>query len=247
LPERLGQDFSVLAPTLPGHYGGPRTHARLDVESVTTHLEEVLDEEGLDRAHIVGFSLGGWLGLELAKRGRAKSLSAIAPAGAPANFDPNEIRRISRLFRRSRRGTQIAGPWLERLVRSPGFRRRALAEMMVNGHRLSPAEALALIQAAAATPAFNQLSEDLPRLGPIRGLERVEAPVQLLWGERDQVLPIANLDSFRHQLPEAMVQVLPRAGHVPFWDQPELIEGAIRDHAQAAEAARGLPAAVAAD
>lgn len=66
----------TLAPALPGHLGGPP--ARVDMAD---HLERVLDEAGVETAHIVGTSLGGYLALVLAARGRARSVVALAPAG----------------------------------------------------------------------------------------------------------------------------------------------------------------------
>ena len=52
----LGDD--VLAPALPGHLGGPPLPSDLDLAS---YVEGVLDEAGLERAHLVGNSLGGYL------------------------------------------------------------------------------------------------------------------------------------------------------------------------------------------
>src|SRR4051812_49480626 len=68
----------VLAPALPGHLGGPPLPADLDLAG---HIEQVLDEAGIERAHIVGNSLGGDLALGLAARGRGPSVVALAPAG----------------------------------------------------------------------------------------------------------------------------------------------------------------------
>ncbi len=75
--------YEVVAPTLAGHDGGkpmpPGT--ALNYASSTDLLEEHLDELGLDTVHVVGNSMGGALALELAKRGRARSVVALAPGG----------------------------------------------------------------------------------------------------------------------------------------------------------------------
>jgi pimeloyl-ACP methyl ester carboxylesterase len=72
----LGDD--VLAPALPGHLGGPPLKGDFDLAA---HVERVMDEAGVQRAHIVGNSLGGYIALLLATRGRAESVVALAPAG----------------------------------------------------------------------------------------------------------------------------------------------------------------------
>jgi len=68
----------VLAPALPGHLGGPPLRGDFDFSS---YVERVLDEAGVQRAHLVGNSLGGYVALVLATRGRAQSVVALAPAG----------------------------------------------------------------------------------------------------------------------------------------------------------------------
>jgi pimeloyl-ACP methyl ester carboxylesterase len=71
-------DEPVLAPALPGHLGGPPLRGDLDLAG---HVERVLDEAGVEQAHLVGNSLGGYIALVLATRGRAKTVVALAPAG----------------------------------------------------------------------------------------------------------------------------------------------------------------------
>ena len=76
--------FDVIAPTLHGHDGGPQPDRSDHAHSLThaaDHLERLLDDLGVDDAHFAGNSMGGALSLELAKRGRARSVVAISPGG----------------------------------------------------------------------------------------------------------------------------------------------------------------------
>src|ERR1700727_3489139 len=79
----LEQHHDVLAPTLLGHYGGPGYLAGSPATpaAMADALERDMDSAGFQQAHLVGNSLGGWLALELAVRGRALSTTALAPAG----------------------------------------------------------------------------------------------------------------------------------------------------------------------
>src|SRR5450631_2924228 len=83
LPE-LTAHHSVLVPTLAGHLGGPPLSMGRGsvVERIVEDMCAQLDEAGLGSAHLVGNSLGGWVALELARRGRARSVLAFSPAGA---------------------------------------------------------------------------------------------------------------------------------------------------------------------
>src|SRR5690348_1662742 len=77
----LEDDYEVFALTAAGHRGGRPVRPGTSVRDLVDDAERSLDELGLDRPHLVGNSLGGWIALELARRGRASSVCALSPAG----------------------------------------------------------------------------------------------------------------------------------------------------------------------
>ena len=83
----LERERDVLALTLPGHAGGPPLPHPLTAAAVGDVVEAALDDAGLATAAIAGNSLGGYVALELAARGRATSVVALAPAGGWAEGD----------------------------------------------------------------------------------------------------------------------------------------------------------------
>ena len=97
--KELEDSFEVLAPTLPGHFEGEPfpTGVPPRIDALADWLERRLDAVGWDNTHIAGNSLGGWLALELAKRGRARSVVAVAPAGGWRPGSP-AVKRIQRKF-----------------------------------------------------------------------------------------------------------------------------------------------------
>jgi pimeloyl-ACP methyl ester carboxylesterase len=84
---KLERHHDVLAPTLPGHAGGPPLPRRLGAGLMADAVERAMDEAGLGTAHLAGNSLGGFVALQLAARGRAESVVALAPAGGWAAGD----------------------------------------------------------------------------------------------------------------------------------------------------------------
>src|SRR3954468_5056067 len=82
----LERRHDVLAPTLPGHAGGPPLTELTDT-TLPDAVERAMDDAGFATAHIAGNSLGGWVALQLAARGRAESVVALAPAGGWAAGD----------------------------------------------------------------------------------------------------------------------------------------------------------------
>ena len=77
----LEREHDVLAPTLAGHAGGRALEGEFSAATLPDALERAMDEAGFATAHIAGNSLGGFLALQLAARGRAESVVALAPAG----------------------------------------------------------------------------------------------------------------------------------------------------------------------
>src|SRR5918997_3218979 len=82
LPQ-LERRFEVLAVDLPGFGRSAPFPQGFDStpDALADAVEDELGRAGFDTAHIAGNSLGGWIGLELARRGRARSVTAISPAG----------------------------------------------------------------------------------------------------------------------------------------------------------------------
>lgn len=75
-------EYHVFAPTMVGHNGGRKaTSWAMGHLDLVDDVERRMDELGWDTAHVVSNSLGGWVAFELERRGRARSLTAIAPAG----------------------------------------------------------------------------------------------------------------------------------------------------------------------
>ena len=217
----------VLAPTLAGHDGGPPFAADLPMTfaGAADSLEAHLDELGVDTAHLVGNSMGGALALELAKRGRARSVVAIAPAGGWTEGD-GEARRLYRFFARQMRITRALAPRMGAIMSRPGARRLAMRDIMCHGELLSPSDAvdlaLASLRTTIADKALAALRAD--RGLTLSGLDRITCPVLLATPQFDRVLPPArHAPRFRREIPGVESRVLPRCGHVPMWDDSRLI------------------------
>ena len=115
----LERQHDVLAPTLAGHAGGPPLdgdghRATLLADAV----ERAMDEAGFETAHVAGNSLGGYVALQLAARGRARSVVALAPAGGWAPGD-DSFRETLDYFSRCRSCCEAAAPHADAIVATP--------------------------------------------------------------------------------------------------------------------------------
>ena len=114
----LERAHEVLAPALPGHAGGRPLAAEPDSTALVEGVERAMDEAGWETASVVGNSLGGYVALQLAARGRARSVVAFAPAGGWEDGDPIVEERFEH-FRTTRELAKAAAPYADQAVSLP--------------------------------------------------------------------------------------------------------------------------------
>jgi pimeloyl-ACP methyl ester carboxylesterase len=219
----LVRKHDTLAVTFHGHMGGEPIPAGFDhsIRASVDLAEQELDAAGLDEVHVVGNSLGGWLALELARRGRARSVVAISPGGgwAPGS---REQRRVKGFFKRVRASLHVGGPLAPVLSRFARTRRIALGEIVAYPDRLTPAQARMLIEGSWRCDAFEGVLDAVEREPEPATFEHAGVPIRLVWGTGDRVLPMGRYsDRWRKLLPAAEWVELAGAGHVPMFDDPE--------------------------
>ena len=225
----LERRHDVLAPTLAGHAGGPAIEAEISDAAVLDEIERSMDEAGFDTAHVVGNSLGGYLALKLAARGRARSVVAFAPAGGWAEGD-DSWRETMDYFRRMRAPLEAAAPHADAIASSPKGRRRATLDITTNFEHI-PADLIAhQIRGAAECPAASALIDHAMSHGWGLDAERVTCPVRVVWGTADRLLRWPSAAArYRGDLPQADWVELEGIGHSPQLDVPveaaELILG----------------------
>jgi pimeloyl-ACP methyl ester carboxylesterase len=219
----LGQQHDVLVPTLLGHRGGPQYLAGSPATpaALADALERDMDAAGMARAHLVGNSLGGWLALELAVRGRALSTTALAPAGGWA-LRGSEARRLRRMFRHNDRVTRAFGASVAPLMRRRRFRAVALRSVAARPADVPAGLAVEMTEAAADCAIYRPLLAYLAAAG-FGELGAIESPVQIVWGTKDRILRWpAYAERFRRMIPSARWIELAGLGHCPMLDDAQL-------------------------
>lgn len=239
--------FDVFAPTLHGHDGGPDAPdgPAHTISEAANHLETLLDEQGIETAHFAGNSMGGALSLEMAKRGRARSVVAISPGGGWEEHDTAEPERIVKWFARNQALGKRTERHLVRVMRRPGLRRLALRDVMVRGDQVPADDAVELARSSIRCAVVDDVFETI-RSGQARllDLDRIEVPVLLAWGTKDRILPLEKHSAyFRRSIPAVQYRELPGVGHTPMWDDPNGIAALIADFAGQARPAAALSTA----
>lgn len=225
---RLAAERDVIAADLPGFGESPALPD--DVTSTPAALAravaDLLDSLGIERAHASGISLGAWVALELGKRGRARSVTALCPAG----FWPRPLGPRPEI---ARRGSRLLRPLLPALTRTLSGRTALLQGVLARPENVPPADALRLVRAYTDAPGFERANREM-RGSVFSGFENIDVPVTLAWSEYDRLVGRP-----RKSQPDWVRQVaLDGCGHVPTWDDPPLVARTILEGS-------GSPAAVA--
>jgi pimeloyl-ACP methyl ester carboxylesterase len=213
LAAALSQHAYVVTPVHPGFNGTPRVPWLHTVDDLADVYLDLLDALGLDAVMVIGNSIGGWIGAEMALRdihGQVKSLVLLNAVGIRPDNDqqftdirtlpPAEIGKLS--------------------FRDPALRPdpAAMSEQQRAG--------LAANQKTLASYAGEYF---IFEPGLRRRLHRVTIPVLVLWGEDDGVVTAEYGRSYAASFANGHFQPIAEAGHFPHIEQPAAVLGAIGD------------------
>jgi pimeloyl-ACP methyl ester carboxylesterase len=217
----LERHHDVLAPTLPGHAGGPPLPDDLHAGVLADAVERAMDDAGFATAHLAGNSLGGYVALQLAARGRARSVVALAPAGGWAAGDES-YRDTLAFFTTMQAQLSAVALHADAIAATREGRRRATQFITTRFEHIPPELVAHLIRGAAGCTGAAALIEVPLRDGYDLDAAAIACPVRVVWGTADRLLPWpAAAARFRSDwLPHADWVELDGVGHCPQLDVP---------------------------
>lgn len=223
--------YEVFAPTMAGHHGGPPAGTWLLSTSVLAdHVERQFDELGWSNAHVVGNSLGGWVAFELERRGRALSVTGIAPAGGWTRWSPVKFEVIGK-FVSGMPALGLARMLGQRTLQLPFSRQLATLPLSGSPDGISERALSGIIDDASHCPAYFQLVVKALLLPGLQELAHTAVPAHLVLCGKDRVVPPSRFSRhFTDYLPaDTRVTWLDRVGHVPMFEAPDRVTEVITD------------------
>jgi pimeloyl-ACP methyl ester carboxylesterase len=203
----LSRDFTVYVPAHPGFAGSEGIEGTDTIHDMVFHYADLLDELGLEKPHIVGLCLGGWLAAELAV---------------------HYAHRVRKLVLIDAMGLNVAGHFIPDIFAANPNETRSLIFMKPDSELARSfvsdapsAEMLDLMltsRQASARVAWNPYLHD-PKLGD--RLYRVKAPTLILWGEADQLISLEHGRLYEAKIKGARLSIVKGCGHLPPLEKPD--------------------------
>jgi len=229
LPPLVHAGYRLIVPDLPGHGESDKPRGDYSPRFYARAMRQLLDALAVDRAAVIGNSLGGRVALEMAVRSpdRVTGLGLLDPAvpGFRVRYVlgftrviPTEVGAIPFPLREA---------WMRRAVR------RLMADpsrLPEDGFDAAAAEFIRIYRNPAARMAFfdslRHILIEPPR--PFWAwMGRVRVPTLVIWGEDDRLVPVRLAYKLAEALPGAELLVLPKVGHVPQFEAPEETAGTL--------------------
>jgi pimeloyl-ACP methyl ester carboxylesterase len=224
--DRLAEEREVIAVDLPGFGANPRwpRHRAFTIKALVDDVEAFLAGAGLDHPHVAGNSLGGIVALELARRGAVASATALAPAAfmnLPSRLYVGAVvvgyQALARTVPFAVRNVVVVRPVINPL----------LMALAAHPSRFTDADWHALVHGVRHAPTLLLNAHRLWYVFP--PCPDLDVPVTVAWGTRDLILWPRQVRLARRCLPRARFVPLPGCGHVPMYDNPDLVARVLLD------------------
>ena len=210
----FSNSYRLIVPDLPGFGENSRLEsANYDVLSQVKRLNRFVENLGLNRFHLVGSSMGGYIAGFYASEypEKVKSLALFNPAGVSSR-DPSDLWRryaetgeLALLYKTKEGFEDLLALLLYRVPPVPGPFKNYFAELGASNYVF-----------------YGKVLRDLER-GGMHQLEprlpRVQARTLVLWGANDRILHVSGAERFREGLKNVKVVILDQCGHAPFFEK----------------------------
>ncbi len=221
LMHELSDQFWLIAPDIPG-FGASEVTKPYTLAHLVEWLAAFTDELELPPFTLVGHSFGGALATSytLSDPHDVTRLQLIAPALLSVNQFPDLVKKAGIWLGLVDLGTAVSQtPAIaKRQLRPPFYDPEQLTESMLERHVQE------YIQSRSSADVLKALA--FQEFAPY--LDKIQQPVCLIWGEEDQVLPVAEADELKSLRPTWEVIKLAECGHVPMWEQPAAVQSISR-------------------
>jgi pimeloyl-ACP methyl ester carboxylesterase len=230
----LASDHTVIAPDLIGHGDSAAPRGDYSLGAHAASIRDLLAAVGIDRATIVGHSLGGGVAMQFFYQfpQRVERLVLISSGGLGREVSP--MLRTAALPGVAALLAMTISPWRLTALARGGSRLRERG-VRAGAYMQAVARALGPLENADARGAFLHTLRAVidvhgQRVSATDRLYLLESlPTMIVWGERDVTIPLSHGRSAHEAIPHSHFRTLPRAAHFPHLEDPDGLSELLRE------------------
>ena len=227
----FARDHRVIAVDLPGFGQSEMPAEEISISGYADAIDELMTELGIDSAQIVGNSMGGFIGAELAIRCPARVERLVLVAAAGLSIESIRTERTKGLRHRAENVVFFGLGHIASRSHQVALRRRlrhALL-MLVAAHPAQLPGPLAAQQVlGSGKPGFSDALEAMCRY-PLRDrLEKISCPTLIVWGDKDLLVPVKDASTFEQLIPDSRKIIYKDTGHVSMMERPARFNADVR-------------------
>jgi pimeloyl-ACP methyl ester carboxylesterase len=229
----FARERRVVTLDLPGFGHSPMPGEQITISGYARLLDGLLGELGIDAAAVVGNSMGGFIGAELAIAypQRVERLVLVSAAGLSTYGDPRPTRALP-LMRRGEQAIAATAAWLasksDTVARRPRLRQLLLGFVTAHPSRLPAALAAEQLR-GAGKPGFLQGLQAVIEYDVRERLPEIACPTLIVWGERDRLISVADADVFEQLIGDSRKVVFADTGHMSMLERPDEFNALLRE------------------
>jgi pimeloyl-ACP methyl ester carboxylesterase len=228
----FARDHRVIAIDLPGFGESEKPIEPISVTGYARTVDAICDALEIERAAVVGNSMGGFVAAELAIRlpSRVSHLCLVAAAGLSMEYIRTERRRGWRPRLENLAFFTLA--WVasrsDVVVRRPRLRRALMMLVAAHPERLPSALLAEQMRGSGKPPGFDDALEAMTRY-PIRDrLGEIAAPTLIVWGAEDRLVPVGDATEFEWLIRSSRKLIYPDTGHLAMLERPARFNADLR-------------------
>jgi pimeloyl-ACP methyl ester carboxylesterase len=218
-------EHRVITLDLPGFGHSPMPHEAISISGYARMLDRLLDQLEIDAAAVVGNSMGGFIGAELAIAfpQRVERLVLVSAAGISTHAPRGSAQAVP-VLRRLERILMASAAWAasvsDTTMRRARLRDAALGVVIRHPSKLPAALAAEQVR-GAGKPGFIQALESIIDYEIRERLSEIACPTLIVWGERDRLINVRDADIFAELIPDSRKVVFDDTGHMSMLERPE--------------------------
>lgn len=229
----LARGHRVVALDLPGFGHSPMPSAPITISGYARLLDGLLGQLGIDAAAVVGNSMGGFIGAELAIAfpQRVERLALVSAAGI-STYDYKPGVRVLPSMRRAQRVLEATGAWVASksdTVASRARLRAAALNVVVRHPNRLPAALAAEQLRGAGKPGFLPALQSIFEYDFRERLPEIACPTLIVWGDSDRLVPLRDADVFAELIPNSRKVVFEDTGHMSMLERPAVFNELLED------------------